>query len=365
MSPHHGPRARQVRLSPPVRRELKVLWASGKAPHQSVLRSRIILLASRGLTNVEIAQKVGCTDRTVRKWRKRFAERPIVKSLADLRRSGRPPQITAESRCHLIQIACSRPDPERTAFRQAWTYQALRQALCQQTGTVLSLSEIGRILRDREIRPHRNQYWLHSPDPDFKDKVHLICNLYRNPPPGSSVLCIDEKTSMQALERKHPFQPARPGKPGREEFEYIRHGIQTLIAAFNTRTGKVFSHCGATRTADDLMSFMEAIAAHHKHQVNVIWDNLNTHKGIRWDEFNERHGGRFRFFYTPLHASWINQIEVWFSILSRRVLRLNSFVSKEDLKCQVEGFIRHWNEHEAHPFNWTFRGRFLRHQSAA
>ncbi len=166
---------------------------------------------------------------------------------------------------------------------------------------------------------------------------------------------------MQALERKHPSRRPRPRQAGRFEFEYIRRGTRTLFAAFNPHTGEVFGRCSRRRKATDLLRFMEDVAVRFPHKrITIIWDNLNIHAAKKWQAFNERHGSRFRFVYTPIHASWVNQVEIWFSILARRVLRYGSFASTSDLTAAVRGFIAQWNAHEAHPFRWTFRGRFRR-----
>lgn len=161
-----------------------------------------------------------------------------------------------------------------------------------------------------------------------------------------------------ALERKHPTRWPSAGRCGRREFEYIRHGTRTLIAAYEVQTGHVFAQCRRRRTAEDLLEFMDAVAAHYPGTVYVIWDNLNIHLGERWETFNRRHDHRFHFVYTPLHASWVNQIEIWFGILARRVLRYGSFRSTRQLESRVMGFIDHWNAHEGHPFTWNFRGRW-------
>jgi len=256
-------------------------------------------------------------------------------------------------RCEVIKQACDRPPG--SAFRQLWTLQSLSQSIAASTGWKLGRSEIGRILRCEGIRPHQVRMWLHSPDPDFRRKVSAVCALYTKPPDGDIVLCIDEKPGMQALERLHPTRYSRVGQVNRREFEYIRHGTSTLIAAFNTRTGEVFGQC-RRRTAEGLLSFMTAIAKRHPTGViHVVWDNLNIHHGKRWRQFNERHGWRFRFVHTPLHASWVNQVELWFGILQRRLLKHGSFRSSAELEHTVLGFVRHWNRIEAHPFHWTFR----------
>lgn len=306
-----------------------------------------------------IARQLGCHERTVRRWRVRFAAHSSADALVDRARSGRPPVIPVPVRCEVIKLACSRPkDNPAAPFREIWTLKSLQAALEAAIDWRVSRSEIARILRGEEIRPHRLRVWLHSPDPEFQPKVQRICRLYEKPPKGATVLCIDEKSGMQALERKHPTRWPAPGRSGRREFEYIRHGTRTLIAAFDIQTGRVFGQCRQRRTATDLLAFMDAVAAHYPGTIYVVWDNLNIHLGQRWESFNHRHHDRFHFVYTPLHASWVNQIEIWFSILARRVLRYGSFSSTHQLETRVMGFIDYWNAHEAHPFAWTFRGRW-------
>lgn len=309
-----------------------------------------------------MARRLGCTENTVRKWRTRFKESPKLRTLKDAGRTGRPSTVPMFVRLELIKLACDRPAKCKLPFRDVWTIDTLRTALMRATGFLLSKTEIRRILAVEEIRPHHVRLWLHSPDPDFRPKVRAICNVYlAKPAPGDVVLCIDEKTGMQALEHKHPFKAPARGRAGRREFEYIRHGTRTLFAAFNPHAGEVVGECSVRRKADDLMRFMERIAQQHPTgNVTIVWDNLNIHKGPAWEAFNQRHGGRFRFLYTPLHASWINQVEIWFSLLARRVLKHGSFATADDLVRAVEGFVVHWNKHEAHPFRWTFRGRFKR-----
>lgn len=361
-----GPRATRIRLSPTVRLQLVSLSRSATAAHRLVERAKIILLAASGLSNARIATVAGCTEKTARKWRERFSCDPTKRALKDGERSGRPATVTVATRCELVKLACARPDDKRAAFRDVWTLPTLRDALEDQCGVRLSVSEVGRILRSEGLRPHRLKMWLHSPDPDFRARVERICGLYTRIPAGAALVCIDEKTGMQALGRKYPTKRPKPGVPGRFEFEYIRNGTQALTAAFDVRTGQVFGHCRDRRTADDLNAFMEALALRYpKGDVYVVWDNLNTHCGDKWLEFSHRHGGRFHFVYTPKHASWVNQIEIWFGILHRRLLKHGEFASVTELRSRVEGFIDHWNRLEAHPFRWTFRGHFTHAEAIA
>jgi transposase len=266
--------------------------------------------------------------------------------------------LAAEAAVAVAQADASRAAKGAPApFSAVWTHEGLRAELERQTGQTMSLSEIGRTLSCGGLRPHRVRMWLHSPDPDFQVKVKAVCELYLNPPAGAVVLSIDEKTGMQARADLYPIHARGQGRV-RKEFEYVRNGTSTLIAAFNIQTGEVFGGCWR-RTAAGIDRFLEALAKRHPDgDVYVVWDNLNVHKGAAIEAFNARHGGRFHFVYTPLHASWMNQVEIWFSILQRRVLRHGSFSSPADLNAAVLGFIRTWNDIERRPFRWRFRGNF-------
>ena len=356
--------APKISLPTELWEQLDRISRSSSAEYRLVERARIVLRAATGEASHSIARSLGVDIKTVRLWRRRFARRPKMATLDDAPRSGRPPRIPLYVRCELVKIACDRPEESR--FRDVWSRGSLADRLWQETGFRLSRSEVGRIVEEAELRPHRIRLWLHSPDPEFRPRVRRCCHLYHSPPPGSTVLCIDEKTCIQALERLRRLGPPRPGREGRKEFEYIRHGTRCLLAAFDVRTGKVFGQVRKRRTAKDLAAFMDAVARRYPTgDVYVIWDNLNTHCGEAWERFNERHGGRFHFVYTPKHASWVNQVEIWFSILQRRILKYGDFPTAEDMVSKVTGFISHWNRVEAHPFRWTFRGRFTQHRAAA
>src|SRR5258705_1353545 len=355
-----GPKAVVVAVTGEQRARLMALARSQTRTYRLVQRARVVVFASRGCSNAAIARRLGLERRTVRKWRNAFDPSKIEASLEDRPRCGRPRRIPGWVRCEVVKLACARPDPKAQPFRATWTLDELQRAVVHQTGNAISRSEVCRTLLSHALKPHTVRMWLHSPDPAFRERVRRVCDLYGHPPKSATVLCIDEKTGMQALERIHPTRPAAPGRPGRLEFEYRRHGTRTLIAAFDPHTGKVFGHCRRKRRQKDLVAFMKALARHWPNgDVYVIWDNLNTHKNELWEQFNRDHGSRFHFVYTPKHASWLNQIELWFSVLQRRLLRHGSFASVEHLASQVLGFIRHWNAYEAHPFRWNFRGDWL------
>ena len=259
-------------------------------------------------------------------------------------------------------MACAKPKEFGVKCRERWTYEVLTKTFNDRHPDLdkPSRSTVLRILNDADIKPHRTKMWLHSPDPEFKEKVTEICDLYLNPPYGSVVLCIDEKTGMQALGRKHPNRAPAPGRTERMDYEYVRNGTRSLIASFEVHTGQVYGEVRSSRKGDDLVDFMEGVAEQYPdEQIHVVWDNLNIHHdgpSKRWTQFNARHGQRFHFHWTPIHASWVNQVELFFGILHARVLRHGVFDNVEELEDAVIDYINHWNGEEAHPFKWTFTG---------
>jgi transposase len=306
-----------------------------------------------------IAKELGVAPSTVCRWRGRLARdglgEDVSEALKDEWRSGRPRTISETTRMQVIATACD-PLPDAQGL-SGWTLDLLAEEFGVRGIAHISRSSVHRILREKDVQPHRQTIWLHSPDPKFVEKVDEIVPLYLEPPPGSVVLSFDEKTGIQAIERKHPDRPVQPGRFARHEFEYIRHGTQSLLATLNVHTGDVIADCGPTRTGDDMERHMERVAAHYPDvEVHVVLDNLNIHKGDRWVHFNARHGGRFHFHYTPLHASWVNQIEIFFGVLARRCLRRKSFRSIEELRAHLMAFIARWNTRDKKPFRWTFAG---------
>lgn len=352
-----GPSPLALMIPDAVRPELEVMARSTTLSHALVERARIVLAGADGTATSEIAMRVGCEERTVRKWKARFRRCPSVVALHDLPRSGRPARISLATRCEVVALACERPDEKLTPFRDTWTRQALAAATLAVTGVLLSVSEIGRILHFNNLRPHLVRYWLNSKDPDFAAKAERVCDLYLRPPPGAVVYCVDEKP-IQVLGRRYPMLVTDDAIV-RKEYEYIRRGTCCLIAAFEVATGKVIGEVVEHRTGEETVAFVEKLAAKHPHQdVYVVWDNLNTHKDgptKRWTKFNERHGNRFHFVCTPIHASWLNQVEIWFSILEKRVLKHADFADIAAAKARVLGFIDLWTTQLAHPFRWTWR----------
>jgi len=325
---------------------------------RDAVRARIILACEEGGSASAIAQRVGVHARTVERWRVRF-QRNGLAGLHDRPRPGPPPKFGPVTRLELIALACE-PLVQRGGRTTRTIADLVREAVVRGLVEAISWSSYQRLLAAVDLRPHRIQGWMHSPDPAFRAKVAEITDLYLRPPAGTVVLSIDEKTGMQALERRFPDHPPSLGRRRRREFEYTRHGTQSLLCAFEVHRGRVIGQCGPTRTAADLVAFMEHIAAQYPTgPVHVIWDNLNIHfdgQAQRWSAFNARHDQRFFFHYTPKHASWVNQVELFFSILQRQCLRHGSFPSPAALRAAVEEFITAWNRDRARPFRWTFTG---------
>lgn len=342
------------------RYRLSKLVARRSAAIAIVLRARMILMLGAGHGPTRVARALGVSDRVVRTWRARWEASPRLEALDDLPRSGRPPRIALSTRCEVVKLACERPDDKRAPFEAVWTQQGIADALLAAGGAKISRSSVQRILSARGLRPHRVRQWLHSADPMFREKVARVCDLYLHPPPRSVVLCVDEKP-MQILRRRYPTRIG-PGAVVRREYEYRRGGTCQLLGAYEVGTGRVHGRVVKRRDAKALISFLEEVVRRYpRRTIYIVWDNLNLHldgRDQRWTRFARRHRGRVRFVHTPLHASWMNQIEIWFSILQRRVIRYGSFDDGAALRAAVLGFIRHWNDKLAHPFRWTFSGSF-------
>lgn len=349
-----GRQAQTIKLSREDRKSLEFLTRRGTAEHRQVVRAQIALMCHAGATTTAIAEAVGVSVQTVSHWRTRLA-RQGLKGLDEAARPGRPRRIAASQRLELLSLAC---EPAEAQGRATPTLDELvERAVERGVVTQISRSHLQRILQAGDLRPHRVRQWLHSPDPQFREKVNAICALYRQAPKGSVVLSVDEKTGIQAIERKHADRPPVPGRLRRREFEYVRHGTQALIAALDVHTGRVLGNCSDRRTQADLVGFMEQVAlAYPTGRVHIVWDNLNTHRAQSvWEEFNARHNHRFVFHFTPIHASWVNQIELLFGIYARRVLRHSSHSSIEQLRQRTDAFMAQ-RDQAPQPFKWTFAG---------
>jgi transposase len=401
-------------MSGPQPPEIKLKYSN---PYWLVIRAKMVLYAAAGFNNVDIAQRLDTDSDTIARWRTRWlaaaprlseAEaagmpekdlRALIESvLVDDPRPGTPDTFQSEQLIQMVAIACS--DPRDSAREIShWTPRELADEF-EKCAIVERISprHVGRVLDEMDLQPHRSRDWLNNErdlDPGALDaQASTICELYAAAPvlatQGTHTISLDEKTGIQALERKHPTRPRRPGQVELREYEYERHGTLALIANFNVVSGLVIQPTlGPTRTEEDLVAHVRhTIATDPAGQWILVLDQLNTHQseglvrlvaeacqlkldlGIKGKSgileskdtrktFLEDAIHRIRFVYTPKHSSWLNQVELWFSILVRKLLKRAGFSSLEDLRQRILKFIEYFNRTMAKPFKWTYTGRPL------
>lgn len=316
--------------------------------YRYVQRVNTILLASEGKNNKQIARKVGLSVVAISHWRTRFAKYGID-GLNDLQRSGKPPKYGHQERLKVIDVACQPP-----SFKTRWT---LRE-LAEKTG--ISKSQLHRIMHELDLKPHQFKMWLFSSDPEFEKKQADIVGLYLNPPKNAFVVCLDEKTGLQANSATHERLPMVPGQVERREFGYKRHGVLALYAAMKVHEGEVFAKAEEKHTHVEFLSFLGEVYGKwgQNRELHIVMDNFSAHKTSEVMRWAEEHTS-VHFHFTPTHASWLNQIELWFSILSRQLLSKQDFKSVSDLTRQLFAFIEEYDKN-AKPFAWTYKGEPLK-----
>jgi transposase len=335
-------RSVSLKLTAADRKTLEKLIARPSAPAGHVRRARVVLLSADGVKGKEIAKRVGLTPEYVSRIRKRF-QSSGVDGLAERKRAGRKDHaVPAETVEQIIQTALSPPP----AGRARWTTRLLGRKFKLTSWT------ISKILRANELKPHLVRTYKVSRDPAFTAKVKDVVGLYLNPPDNAIVLSVDEKTSIQALERTQLPLPLRQGRAARHTHDYKRHGVLDLYAALNVATGAVAHACSESHTAADFLSFMKLVARQNpRRELHVVLDNSSTHgtpEVMAWLRKNPR----IHFHYTPTSASWLNQVEGFFGILAKQSLRATEFLSKKQLREHIAAYIAHWNQ-DPTPFIWT------------
>jgi transposase len=304
------------------------------------LRGRIILAAAAGQSNQQVAATLGIPAVTVGKWRRCFAAKGLG-GLKDAPRSGRPPKHSPEVLKKVQTRVCQQPRPY-----SRWSVRTLAADL------QLPASTVHQMLVAADLQPHRIRTFTFSPDPDFEAKLLDIVGLYLNPPDNALVLCVDEKTGIQALDRTQPLLPLRAKRPRSGTNEYARHGTQTLLAALEIASGKVIAHLKQRRTSVNFLRFMkDVVAAFPQRQLHVVVDNLNLHKNVAAQRWLKKHS-QVHFHYTPTPASWVNMVECFFSILGKQGLSQCVHTSKRQLRDFLLDYIAHKNENPT-PFVWT------------
>jgi transposase len=318
-------------------------WARRRSSAQALaLRSRIVLACADGLDNKQVAARERVSQPTVGKWRARFVEFRLD-GLTDDPRPGRPASITAEQVEEMI-VATLESTPVNATH---WS----RAKMAERSG--LSKSSVGRIWKAFELKPHRADTFKLSNDPLFVDKVFDIVGLYANPPEAAVVLCVDEKSQVQALARSQPAFPMMPGMPERRTHDYVRHGTTSLFAAFNTADGTVISSLHRRHRTIEFKKFLTKIDAQVPAELDVhlICDNYGTHKTPAITRWLAAHP-RFTVHYTPTYSSWINQVERWFAYLTEDLLRRGDHRSVQALEKDIRNWVKTWNENPK-PFIWT------------
>ncbi|MHB1550769.1 MAG: IS630 family transposase [Vulcanimicrobiaceae bacterium] len=333
--------APSIDLAPDERRALQKLVRSPSVEHRLVERARIVLLADQHYSNQQIAQTLQTREARVCKWRSRFA-RDRINGLRDDPRAGKPPKYDRSTEQRIL----AKLDEAPPAGHATWTGSLVAQAL----GDV-SAAQVWRFLRDRNISLRRRRSWCISNDPEFAAKAADVVGLYLDPPTNALVLSVDEKPSIQALERAQGWLRLHDGTALTGVSHcYKRHGTTTLFAALDIITGKVKAGHYNRRRRREFLNFMNDIVKDNSdREIHVVLDNLNTHKP-KCDRWLQRHSN-VHFHYTPTYSSWLNQVECWFSILSRRALRGLSCTSPQEVRDAIDRFVHAYNETAA-PFEW-------------
>ena len=322
-------------------RERLVAWTRSSAVRAGLAqRARIVLLAADGVSHTEIAERAGVSRPTVISWRGRY-ERSGLRGLEDQPRSGRPRRIDHDR----IITATLRPPPRSLGVTH-WSSRLLAARLKVANTTV------ARAWRDYGVQPWRAQTFKFSTDPELVAKVSDVVGLYLAPPENAVVLCVDEKSQIQALDRTAPMLPMQPGLPARRTHDYVRHGTTTLFAALEIATGKITGRCQPRHRHQEFLRFLKQVTrAYPDVQLHLVMDNYAAHKRIEirdWLAANPRVHAHF----TPTSASWMNLVEVWFGIIERQAIHRGTFGSVKDLTGAIRAFIDGWND-RAHPFAWT------------
>src|SRR6202161_1545158 len=314
---------------------------SGRA--DEARRARLILLLDSGHTWAAIRDKLDCTDSFIDRWSKRF----LSERLAGLfsRHAGQlPTTLTPAVEARILEWSVKRKPVDSTH----WSTRKL--------GAQLGISHmmVARVWRKHALRPHRLEGYMASNDPEFESKAAEIIGLYLHPPQHAAVFCVDEKTAIQALDRKDPVLPLSPGRAERHGFEYYRHGTLSLYAAFNTKTGRVEGKTARRHTSVEFVEFLSGLVKKAKwaHEIHIVLDNLSAHKTPAVEQFLVEHP-KVRFHFTPTYSSWLNQVELWFAKIERDVIARGVFTSVADLRRKLMKYIRAYAR-RARPIRWHY-----------
>ena len=337
-----GRRLVPLELTAAERETLERFVRRRKTAQQLALRSRIVLRCAQGLANREVAKQLGVHEATVCKWRGRFLKKRLD-GLLDEPRPGTPRKVSDETVERIVTMTLESTPTDATH----WSTRDLAKRIG------VSQSTVSRVWRAFNLQPHRVQTFRLSNDPLFVEKVRDIVGLYMNPPNHAVVLCVDEKSQIQALERTQPLLPMRPRQPERRTHDYMRHGTTTLFAALDVATGEVMGDCYRRHRSLEFRRFLKQIdeSVPADLDVHLILDNYATHKTPAVQRWLSKRP-RFHVHYTPTYSSWLNLVERWFALLSERKIKRASHRSTRELERDIRDFLKHTNEHPK-PFIWT------------
>ncbi len=326
------------------RQELEKLARAGTTTQRLARRCQAMLLAAQGLPNQTIARQVGVSRPTMLAIRARFTAGGVEALRHDQRRHRSPRRLTPELEKRVLDLTLQTRPPDATH----WSTRRLARELG------LSRMAVQRVWQRYDLQPHRVEKFKLSNDPHFEEKVRDVVGLYLNPPDRALVLCVDEKSQIQALDRTAPILPLRPGLPERQTHDYERHGTTTLFAAFNILTGKVIGHCLPRHRSREFVKFLAQVEKEVPPELDVhlIMDNYSPHKSPpvqRWLKPKKRQ--RFHFHFTPTSSSWLNQVERWLAEITRKQIRRGSFRSVQELEKAIYEYLAAWNQKPS-PFVW-------------
>jgi transposase len=332
-------------LSIDQKTELEGLLRNGGSPQKVALRCRLLLMAHEGVSNQSIAEQLSVSRPTVIALRRAFAQSGLT-AVTGIRRRNRSGRVlTPELEQKILDTTLkTRPGDGSTH----WSVRTMASHLR------VSRTIVHRVWQRHDVQPHRVEKFKLSNDPRFEEKVRDIVGLYLNPPERALVLCVDEKSQIQALDRTAPILPLRPGLPERQTHDYKRHGTTTLFAAFNILNGKVIGTCQDRHRSREFVRFLNHLEAEFPgdQDVHLIMDNYCTHKSAeaqRWMKPKKRK--RFHFHFTPTSSSWLNQVERFFALITGRMIRRGTFRSTDELETAIYKWLAHWNGQPS-PFVW-------------
>jgi transposase len=324
-----------ITLTKEERMELSQRAKSRTGRAEDARRARVILLLEEGHTWDEICKRVDCSRGFVASWSRRFAEQRVAGLYS--RHLGQTVSVlTPRLEARILDWTVKRKPPDGATH---WSTRKLAERLG------ISHMMVARVWRKHGLQPHRLERYMASNDPDFEAKAADIIGLYLNPPQHAAVFCVDEKTAIQALDRKDPVLPLSPGRAEQHGFEYYRHGTLSLYAAFNTKTGEVLGKTTERHTSAEFVAFLTDLVVNQPRgkETHVIADNLSAHKTKRVEEFLEQHPN-VHLHFTPTYSSWLNQVELWFAKIERDVIARGVFTSVADLKRKLMRYIRQYNK---------------------